>query len=326
MLLNNDYYLDLKTSIMSQEISSVVTNVDALQSAFLEHISNDKIHSGMVINYNTYVTSGGSSDIPDWPSGDVIEGDRYYTYHMCKCYKEKLYANKIVYLPITKTASELNKIIREVPHDLNSYTLIFVFVIPDTYIEDPENPDMYVCDVGNNSIAFDNFKNGTLIVLGEFLHDTAGFTFDKSRMKKDANQISNPVKYDGVNLTQFIAMYENELENPIQINDIIDSEDADSVNYKKLNKIIIRGTALNENYSLLTFYDVTAKTYLHNLAFASSLSNDEFNEDVLVINKTKYYDLPSLNKLVALWPFDKKELRGEAGAFVTKNARCDYKC
>ena len=168
-------------------------------------------------------------------------------------------------------------------------------------------------------------RTGTLIVLGEFLHDTAGFSFDKNRMKKNKNQIENPIKYDGVNMIQFMAMYENELENPMQINDIIASEDEDGIQYGKLNKIIIKGTALNDNYSLLTFYDVTAKTYLHNLSFASSLEEDEYNDDVLIINKSKYYDLPSQSKLVALWPFDNEDLVGEAGLFIRKTARCQSK-
>jgi len=166
MLLNNDYYLDLKTSIMSQEISSVVGNLDILQSAFLEHINDSSIHGGTIVQtVTTYIDpdidppeqGGGSGSGGEGGEGDTYSS--YFTYHMCKCYKEKLYADKIVYLPIDKTASELNKIIRNQPHDLNSYTLVFMFVIPDTYIEDPEHPDMYVCDVGNNSISFDNFKN-----------------------------------------------------------------------------------------------------------------------------------------------------------------------
>lgn len=65
MLLNNDYYLDMKTTLMSQELSAVIDNTTYLNNVLTEHISNASIHNGRgttIIN-NTYTTvvSGGQS-------------------------------------------------------------------------------------------------------------------------------------------------------------------------------------------------------------------------------------------------------------------------
>ena len=59
MLLNNDYYLDMKESLISQELSTTISNVDYLKDVLTAHINNSSIHGNQeptVIN-NTYTTN-----------------------------------------------------------------------------------------------------------------------------------------------------------------------------------------------------------------------------------------------------------------------------
>lgn len=62
MLLNNDYYLDMKTTLMSQELSAVIGNTNYLNSVLVEHVTNTGIHGGKgttIVNNNyTTIVSG----------------------------------------------------------------------------------------------------------------------------------------------------------------------------------------------------------------------------------------------------------------------------
>ena len=42
MLLNNDYYLDTKASILSKELSSVIGNEELLKNVLEDHIKNEE--------------------------------------------------------------------------------------------------------------------------------------------------------------------------------------------------------------------------------------------------------------------------------------------
>ena len=61
MLLNNDYYLDMKEMLMSQELSAVISNTKMLKNALVEHINNKNEHGsqGVTVNnvYNTTIVS-----------------------------------------------------------------------------------------------------------------------------------------------------------------------------------------------------------------------------------------------------------------------------
>ena len=80
--------------------------------------------------------------------------------------KQVLTEDTIKYLPITYSVNELNEIIRKTPHDLNGFTLIFMFVVPEDYYyrSELEIDNEYVLDVGDSCINFNNFINGTLII------------------------------------------------------------------------------------------------------------------------------------------------------------------
>lgn len=59
MLLNNDYYLDMKETLMSQELSSIISNTDLLRDTISAHISDQKLHSqrGNTVVNNYYYTT-----------------------------------------------------------------------------------------------------------------------------------------------------------------------------------------------------------------------------------------------------------------------------
>lgn len=63
MLLNNDYYLDMKTTLMSQELSAVIGNTGYLNDELRKHVNDASIHGGKgttIVNntYNTIISGG----------------------------------------------------------------------------------------------------------------------------------------------------------------------------------------------------------------------------------------------------------------------------
>ena len=62
MLLNNDYYLDMKQSLMSQEISTLISNTDILKDVLTAHVLDTSIHGARGVteikNYYTTIVSG----------------------------------------------------------------------------------------------------------------------------------------------------------------------------------------------------------------------------------------------------------------------------
>ena len=44
MLLNNDYYLDMKTKVMTEDLSQAIKNEDILADVLEKHVNDDSIH------------------------------------------------------------------------------------------------------------------------------------------------------------------------------------------------------------------------------------------------------------------------------------------
>ena len=124
MLLNNDYYLDTKQMIMSKEISSLINNTDALYAELMDHVRDDSLHGkDPIIIQNITQTVQGQSD-----DETVFLGGGYNS--------DALANDAIYYIPITYNAGKINNIISNIPHNLNTHTIVFLFVIPDEYILD----------------------------------------------------------------------------------------------------------------------------------------------------------------------------------------------
>lgn len=303
MLLNNDYYLDMKETLMSQELSAVISNSNTLYDALRTHINRTEIHGGQgtTINniYNTTVVSGGSEEISFNNQGILTQ-------------------DTVVYLSITDSVVKINEKIQNIPHNLNGHNLAFIFVVPEDY-NDEEVSDSslssayfeYSLNVGDQCIKFTNFFNGTLFIFGDFLEQTTitsnGVTsvnFPKFT-KKSKSKLEDPAKYDGIIPASYIERLYKEIDNPNSIDDIItyNSEDAKdgNKNFKRLNKIIIKGTCLNQYYSLITFSDVSAKTYVKNLKFVNTLKADK--DGVIDILEQMNSNLPSKDQIMLQYPF-----------------------
>ena len=253
-----------------------------------EHISDESIHgkarltTNVVNSYTTNITVGGDRRNDGALTRDTVK-----------------------YLPISLTAAEINAIIRETPHDLNGFTLIFLFVVPDDYVE--EEAHEYVCDVKGSYIDFHNFRNGTLVILGDQADETGSIV----RKSKDA--IRNPVVFDSVNMRRFVADFESSMESPSPIGEIIRYEDeADAFNVGTYNKITIAGTALNESFSVMALYDIQAKTYVKNLKFRSTVRPVSECSNELSVS---YSDsqLPSEGKALLFYPLDDGRLAPKVG-------------
>lgn len=290
MLLNNDYYLDTKQMIMSKEISSLINNTDALYEELMHHVKDDSLHGKdpIIIQNITQTIQG--------------EGDGY-TYSGYNNY-ESLNSDSIYYIPITYNAGKINNLISNIPHNLNTHTIVFLFVIPDEYTLDGNNSENheYVLNLGNDNILFSNFYNGTIIVLGDFLQKTK--FFDKFE-KKSELQIKDPIKNDAVNIKRYIANIFNEIDNNESIDDIIKYESNENLSGgRTLNKIILEGTSLNDYYSLITFNDVDANVYVKNLTFRNSLKPRHENTNAIEDLNLNEENLPSSEKLLLLYPLE----------------------
>lgn len=294
MLLNNDYYLDTKQMIISKEISSLINNTDALYYELMDHVQNDSIHGkNPIIIQNINQTTQGNMD----------EGSAYsyvggYNY-------ESLNSDSIYYIPITYNAGQINSLISNIPHNLNSHTIVFLFVIPEEYEldkDDDSDKHEYVLNLGNDNILFSNFYNGTIIVLGDFLQETDFFSKFK---KKNEFQIADPIKNDAVNIKKYIANIFNEIDNNEKIDEIIKYESNEILEGNKtLNKIILEGNCLNDYYSLLTFNDVDANVYVKNLLFRNSLKPRHNNSNIIEDLNLNEDNLPSNEKLLLLYPLE----------------------
>ena len=165
MLLNNDYYLDMKDTLMSQELSSIISNTNLLNNAIKEHILNSSIHGAketIIKNYYSTTIVSGESDTIEAISVNL----------------GLLTADLVVYLSITDSVKAINEKISSIPHNLNGHNLAFLFVVLTNYDEtnNKNNEDEmyyeYSIDVGDQCIEFTNFFNGTLFVFGDFLAPT----------------------------------------------------------------------------------------------------------------------------------------------------------
>lgn len=309
MLLNNDYYLDMKETLMSQELSAVISNTNILYDELREHINNQSLHGnkGVVIN-NVYNSTTISSDIAN-EAAFIDQGI--------------LTSDTVVYLSISDSVTRINEKINNVPHNLNGHNLAFIFVIPEGYENGNEaDPNVglnsnyyeYSIDVGDQCIKFSNFMNGTLFVFGDFIAETKIVSNNvesvnfPSYSEKSKEKIDDPVKYDGVIPESYIERLYKEVDNPEQIDEIIyyNSEDAKSnlsTRLKKnLNKIVIKGTCLNKEYSVICFSDITAKTYVKNLKFVNTLKAD--NDGVIDIIQQLNSGLPSKEQVMFQYPLN----------------------
>lgn len=129
---------------------------------------------------------------------------------------------------------------------------------------------------------------------------------------KSRTAIENPVMFDNVNIRKMVMNLENSLSSPSPINDIINYEKKDD-NISKQNRIIIKGSALNEYYSLLSVYDTQAKVFIKNLKFVSSLEKDEDSGKLKIDLDFTKSKLPSYDKLLLFYPLDEAPSKPEVG-------------
>ena len=289
MLLNNDYYLDMKSMIMSTEINELIENTDTIKNVLEDHINNKDLHGKepIIIQNVTQIISG-------------EQGGGSYSFYNSDLLKNDL----IVYLPINYSASKINEVIANVPHNLNTHNVVFLFVIPDEYapIKNDFEHDEYILNIGNDNIIFSNFYNGTIFVVGDFLQKTK--YFDKFSTK-NSFKIEDPIRNDGINIKRYIANLFNEIDDAEDIEDIIKYETNEiNQNNKSFNKIIIEGSSLNDNYSVLTFNDITANVYVKNLKFRNTLLPEYKGSNYISTLNLDYDILPSDEKFLLMYPME----------------------
>lgn len=287
MLLNNDYYLDMKDSLLSKELSDLLNNQQLIKNAFIEHINNTDMH---YTNQTSIINK--------------VENSYYFNNNVNvnsdSASSKKLTKDTIKYLSIGWNAAKIQQVIDETPHDLNGFNLLFLFVVPVGYL--PKSENIYSLDIDNNNIHFDNFHHGTLIVLGDWLHENNYF---KKFTYKSDKQIEDPEKYDSLNIKKYISNFQNSIDDSESIDDIINFESNKEQYYNKstdLNKIIIKGTALNDRYSIVSFCQNTAQIYVKNIVFESSLVPLVSSSTEIDLSNFINKSLPPSEQLVFMWP------------------------
>ena len=169
------------------------------------------------------------------------------------------------------------------------------------------NSEKYILDLRDDYILFNNFNNGTLIVLGDWLNNIGEDQNGNLTGEISETEILNPTDVE----KQFVD-YFSKYNNPEEIEDIIKFENnRDEYLTNKidnLNKIIIQGTSLNDVYSLFAFDQNTASIQVKNLSFESTLqakSNESNIIDFSTIRNRYKFSLPVLDKLSVFYPLDK---------------------
>lgn len=309
MLLNNDYYLDAKTQILSRELNTAVQNVNTLKNVLEKHINDDSMHyqnnitikneynEPINIVNNTTIEIGGSS------ATSIYNGER-------------LKRNTIKYLSIGWTPETIQNVIDSTPHDLNGFNLMFLFVVPEEYKDRPVSEvndaeiistATYSIDLVDECIKFNNFINGTLIVAGDWLHESKinGVVNMKKSTKKTADQIDDPETHDGLVIDNYLLKFKKEVENPERIAQIVKYEDDDPT-ASNLNKIKIMGRGFNEDYSIMSFDQNRAKVIVKNLSFENTLTHEL--EDPNTVNLSQLSvktSSPFAEQLISYWPLEK---------------------
>ena len=296
MLLNNDYYLDAKSSLLAAQLSSAIDNINAVYEGLKSHIYDNSMHHQNSIVVNTYHNE--TMNIVNRMENSFNESE--YD-------SGKLTKDTVKYLPIDWSAAQIQYAIDSTPHDLNGFKLMFLFVVPEGYVAEDSR---YVLDLMNNSINFSNFINGTLAVVGD---DVTGAISYKSRLA-----VEDPVKYDNLNVAKQFVKFFSKLDAPEQIDEIVlyESDRANNKNIN-LNKIAIRGTSFNDDLSLVVFDQNTCQVIVKGLSFESSLKSNTLLSNEVDLKYANPLPSPSLEKLLVYWPLEKDLMPIVNGNFTT---------
>ena len=177
MLLQNDYYLETRGHIFSQEISALYDDTETLLSTIQKHIEDTSAHhssTGDNISYAQYTVDYQPQYTINVQQGQSID----LTQLVKETVTDALTEDTICFLPIDKSAAVLNKKIESYPKNLNGYTLFLVFTVPTNYNRfkginfDNSLSAQYILDVENDSIRVESFFNGTIVIVGDYLHRT----------------------------------------------------------------------------------------------------------------------------------------------------------
>ncbi len=265
-LLNNDYYLDLKSEAINQYLEEVVK----------AHINDTEIHFEWqdvldLFNRISCLTANTGWRIPLWKSNDSA-----------------------------MTVAEIMKIINNIPKNLNGYTLIIELAIPLTKVSDvvnsnykitfdsssanspkTSNENIRTYELNNKSIIFEDFFGGTLIIWAnnEYYIDN----------------ITTPDIFDNEMSTTEVAETMSFLQK--NINNAKDVSVLDSDNNKLINFV---GTGVNSHLSLIALYNLNCDTYIYNLAVTNTLSSMDDISGIINISQ-----FPEANDVIGLWPLEK---------------------
>ena len=268
-LLNNDYYLDLKTEALNKYIE---TQLDT-------HITDTNIHFPW-------------EDVLNLLS-NVMGLDKHSIFRI------PLYQTTQIY-----GISTLKHLIEKCPKNLNKYIAIFEFCIPasvvigqvindevittENYkthlklsIDDIDkslfgpsdlNSIYLTKDLGDTCFSFDNFYGGTVIVYGNnnyFIDDISNTNIFETSI-------------DDYTITQTLKYLQQKIINP-------------TTPETSNNLITLKSRGINAKYSVLSFRNNYSECYLYNLKIENSM---KLNDTINYVD----YDFPEYNDIILYWP------------------------
>lgn len=250
-LLNNDYYLDLKTEAINEYLETTVQ----------DHINNGDIHFSW-------------DDVKD-------------LFDRIAC----LSANTGYRIPIRKpgtgdmiTTAEIMEIVNKIPRNLNGYVLVLELCVPLSAASKETTGykisingsgtapgGKYGYNFNNRSLNIEDFFGGTLLIW--------------ANNQYFVDDITNPNVFDeeipGGELSNIISHLQTQMITPKTSSQITSTVGS---------MIPLSGTAINSRYSVMSLRNLLCDTYVYNMNITNTLSSTNNIEDIVAEMEFPEYD------------------------------------
>lgn len=283
-LLNNDYYLDIKTQAINKYI----------EENLVTHITNQDVH------------------VP-WSRIQQLLS----SYNLLD--KDTIYYIPIIFNNTKLSASEINDIIAKIPKNINGFTVVLYFCKAGTanYLNDITNKlainniNNNLLNLNNKSINIESFNGGDVIIYSdssEFIELEGYQTIDQLKANTMLNrnifnniqEIINRNTFDssnsnrltisstGINQNYSTLCIKNCSANVYLINMTIKNNIS---NWSDISKLVIDATLLPSNDDVLLYYQLNYMNSNNTIPYVESYLNKQ------MLNKNATYYLNITNKI-----------------------------
>lgn len=294
-LLQNDFALDLKDQKIRDILKKVDGNLELVKKAVEEHVTDTSMH--YLVDTKIEQTTNNIFNFGGTGSGSSSTTNYYNIIGGNSINSNALTEDTVIFIPIDWDASTAQKTIDKQPHNLNGFTMVFLFTVPTGFKPTDEK---YCMNLFDDYIRFSNFNNGRLIVAGDFIHENKYGFLNGLESRKDSGSEGN------FSVAKIVAGFDTMLDTPESV-DLIKTYETDAIlsasDTYNLAKITIRGTGLNEAFSSIAFVSNNCNAYMMNLSLESAIE-DSNNDGKITISDFYGKKLPNANNLLAYWTLE----------------------